>query len=367
MQKEYNWVKISLVGFMNSDLNLLFFHQLSRFWVDRFRWNSFNTGLKEIATNQGFDGPHAFCCKERARECWKSNSCHPKCTMWMDNQERGLGPDTGFYFKWNIDSDGKPRGCPGFPSGWKDGHFRHHAWLEPRCPKQDADDGTGQELWKTVEDFADDNELWMREFVASFEKMQTNGYSQLDQGPTGFWKHLQTTVKFDNVLQVIPKWGAQFRVSAYITVTDSHFKHNWENIFQFTKGGSHAQYGDRIPAMWAHRDGYFMISSAVSGDKNHRYKFAYEFGKQYQVVIQQHQKTDGKVMYEIIIDGLLMYEIENTLPKNFTNVKVYLSNKWQQPFDGLMTHFEFTENPSDWSDVLITPNQPPKCKTTLFT
>ena len=285
--------------------------------------------------------------------------------MWMDNEERGLGPDTGFYFKWNIDSDGKPRGCPGFPSGWKDGHFRHHGWLEPRCPKQDADDGTGQELWKTVEDFADDNELWTREFVASFEKMQTNGYSQLDQGPTGFWKHFQTEVKYDNVIQEIPKWGAQFRVSAYITVK-KHTSLNWGNIFHFTKGGGGAQYGDRIPAMWARKDGYFMISSAVSGNKNHKYEFAYELGKQHHVVIQQHQKTDGKVMYEIIIDGLLMYAIENTLPKDFANVKVYLSSKWNQPFDGLVEDFEFTANPSDWSDVLITPNQPPKCKATFF-
>ena len=272
--------------------------------------------------------------------------------MWMDNEERGLGPDTGFYFKWNIDSDGKPRGCPGFPSGWKDAQFRHHAWLQPKCPKQDADDGTGQELWKTVENFADDNELWMSEFVASFEKMQTNGYAQLDQGPTKFWKHLQTEVKFNNVLQVIPKWGAQFRVSAYITVTDSLI-HKRENIFHFTQGGSKAQYGDRIPAMWANRNGYFTIVSAVSGDNNHRFDYPYNLGKQYHVVIQQHLNSDGKVMYEIIIDGLLKHAVENNLPRDFTNVKAYVSNKWQKPFDGLVEDFEFTDNSPDWKQTEV--------------
>ena len=116
--------------------------------------------------------------------------------------------------------------------------------------------------------------------------------------------------------------------------------------------------------MWADRNGNFRIISAVSGNKNLRFDFPYDLGRQYHVVIQQHLNSGGKVMYEIIIDGLLMYEIENTLPKNFTNVKVYLSNKWQQPFDGLVTDFEFTDNPSDWNNVLLT--QPPKCKATII-
>ena len=57
------------------------------------------------------------------------------------------------------------------------------------CPKQDADDGTGQELWQPVEEFADDQESWMKEFVSALEKMQGNGYKSLQQGPKGFWTH----------------------------------------------------------------------------------------------------------------------------------------------------------------------------------
>ena len=42
------------------------------------------------------------------------DSCNPVCTIRQENKERYLGPDMGFYFKWNIDETGHPAGCPGF-------------------------------------------------------------------------------------------------------------------------------------------------------------------------------------------------------------------------------------------------------------
>ena len=100
----------------------------------------------------------------------------------------------GFYFKWNISTEGLPRGCPGFKDTMtgKDltnDEFRNKLFVKPNCPKQDSDDGTGQELWKTVEEYADDQELWINDFVSAFEKMQANGYKSLQQGPNGFWNH----------------------------------------------------------------------------------------------------------------------------------------------------------------------------------
>ena len=65
--------------------------------------------------------------------------------------------------------------------------------LHPDCDKQDADDGSGQALWQTVEDFADNQELWMEAFVDSFEKVQLNGYNSLDQGPQDFWTTFKKT------------------------------------------------------------------------------------------------------------------------------------------------------------------------------
>ena len=85
-------------------------------------------------------------------------------------------------------------GCPGFKDAMtgKDltnDEFRNTLIVKPNCPKQDSDDGTGQELWKTVEEYADDQELWINDFILAFEKMQANGYKSLNQGPKEFWNH----------------------------------------------------------------------------------------------------------------------------------------------------------------------------------
>ena len=40
--------------------------------------------------------------------------------------------------------------------------------------------------------YADNQELWIENFVNVWDKMNQNGYSkeELVQGPTGFWGHL---------------------------------------------------------------------------------------------------------------------------------------------------------------------------------
>ena len=81
--------------------------------------------------------------------------------------------------------------------------FRNKLLIVPDCPKQDLDDGTGKELWKSVEDFADDQELWIEEFVEVFEKMQCNGYESLEQGPKEFWSHFQHSLQIFEHLCVI--------------------------------------------------------------------------------------------------------------------------------------------------------------------
>ena len=45
------------------------------------------------------------------------------------------------------------------------------------------DDGLGQEMWKTVEMYAENNDLWLADFVAVWAKMSQNGNQNLIDGP----------------------------------------------------------------------------------------------------------------------------------------------------------------------------------------
>ena len=150
--------------------------------------------LRVVAKAAGFDSPIDYCCNEKNRGCALDESCDSKCTLEIENKERFISPDMGFYFKWNLDKSGHPKGCPGFKNkrtgeDLTDDEFRQKGVLIPNCPKQNEDDGFGQELWKTVEDFADNQEFWIETFVNAFEKMISNGYEALDQGPFEFWTH----------------------------------------------------------------------------------------------------------------------------------------------------------------------------------
>jgi hypothetical protein len=96
-----------------------------------------------------------------------------------------------------VDDQGLPYGCDGFRNSKSGERLTHEEFRtsgrlgKAECPMQDLDDGHGQELWKTVEEFADSQELWMKEFTAVFSKMQGNGYQEagLVQGPANFWTH----------------------------------------------------------------------------------------------------------------------------------------------------------------------------------
>ena len=108
--------------------------------------------------------------------------------------------------KWETDELGYPVGCEAFedmdqPWKWnlifknKDGLKKESGKVRNErpagCPLQDMDDGHGTEMWKTVEMYANDQELWIKDFVDVWSKMNVNGYnlSDLSQGPTGFWTH----------------------------------------------------------------------------------------------------------------------------------------------------------------------------------
>ena len=112
----------------------------------------------------------------------------------------------------------------------------------------------------------------------------------------------------------------------------------WTNVFHFTKGGNQEKQGDEIPALWISKDGFFRIDSTVSNKPNRQdINKNFQLGKQYQIAIKQSESggspEDGKYIYEIFLDNVLKYSIENTVPENFHNVKLYTSDPWSESFD----------------------------------
>ena len=114
----------------------------------------------------------------------------------------------------------------------------------------------------------------------------------------------------------------------------------WTNVFHFTKKDNKANYGDRLPAVWIHKSGFFHICSAVSGNKNFCKNKPFQRNRLYSIRIQQAKNGD----YSINVDGIELYKGKNTTPKDFNNVKVYTSDPWYEPFTtkyGILKDFRF--------------------------
>ena len=48
-------------------------------------------------------------------------------------------------------------------------------------------DGHSQEMYKTVQMYADDQSKWMSDFSDAWEIMSSNGCTDLHDGPQNFW------------------------------------------------------------------------------------------------------------------------------------------------------------------------------------
>ena len=88
-----------------------------------------------------------------------------------------------------------------------------------------------------------------------------------------------------------------------------------------------------------------LVSSGVNGLINHEFRFEYSLNQQVHIVVKQFKDADTKYKYEIEVDGNIVHSVENTLVKQFTDVKFYAC----APFDdacftndiGLFENFQF--------------------------
>jgi hypothetical protein len=122
--------------------------------------------------------------------------------------ETSLSFEFGLYRDFQVEN-GAPKGCPGLENfnlakwaegpgdqnqyTWGQGHINsplsNPEWKwpstgEPLCGKQMLAEPPGSTpLSQIVEEFADDQDAWLNDFVPALEKMLSNGYTSLDDGP----------------------------------------------------------------------------------------------------------------------------------------------------------------------------------------
>ena len=61
-----------------------------------------------------------LCCQQKQSGCAQDGTCPEFCEMEIQGRIRLTNPDTGLYWKWDVDENGLPQGCDCFNPKWTD-------------------------------------------------------------------------------------------------------------------------------------------------------------------------------------------------------------------------------------------------------
>ena len=122
-----------------------------------------------------------------------------------------------------------------------------------------------------------------------------------------------------------------------------------ENILHFTTGGDNI----KIPAVFF-VDGKLLIFSEVNGNKVYLYTYTKKYTTTKWINIQIYQELIGeRYIFKIIVDGKTVHQIENKIPKDFYNVKIYVSDPWNTNGNGLIRNLLITEENKKGIEIVI--------------
>ena len=117
----------------------------------------------------------------------------------------------------------------------------------------------------------------------------------------------------------------------------------WAQVLQLTIGGKSGNIGDRTPALWIHpkSKGVYVVTT-LNGKAN----VAKHFPKMkpplhtWTPVELSQAKRGSKFMFSLIMQGKTVWTVENTEPREFSDVKVFASSRWNVAQAGSIRGFK---------------------------
>ena len=154
-------------------------------------------------------------------------------------------------------------------------------------------------------------------------------------------------IQKSNLLTTLPHLGKIYFLS--FEVKPSSLGSGSENILHFTTGGDNI----KIPAVYF-INGILNILSEVNGNKVYLYISTKKYRANKWINIQIYQELIGeRYIFKIIVDGKTVHQIENKIPKDFYNVKIYVSDPWKTNCKGLIRNLFVTEENKKGIEIVI--------------
>ena len=97
-----------------------------------------------------------------------------------------------------------------------------------------------------------------------------------------------------------------------------------------TIGGKSGNVGDRTPALWIHKTRGVYIVTTLNGKANVGKLFRTKKPpiNEWTAVEISQAKKGSKYMFSLVIKGETLWSVENTEPKQFSDIHVYASSEW---------------------------------------
>ena len=97
-----------------------------------------------------------------------------------------------------------------------------------------------------------------------------------------------------------------------------------------TTGENVCCFGSRTPAIFARSSNPGLnVHSAISGDENKHFSSpSPTIGLYTTIEIRQEMNEEGEMIFTVVIDGVEVHQMENTDPRVFENVAVFVGNPW---------------------------------------
>ncbi|XP_065660513.1 uncharacterized protein LOC124810993 isoform X2 [Hydra vulgaris] len=143
----------------------------------------------------------------------------------------------------------------------------------------------------------------------------------------------ELTLTQDRILGTLKILKKEYSVSFNLKLVN--YSKGFKNILHLTLGNSEA-YGDKSPGVWFHEDGSgkLVIYSAISGNPNYFIETTPLFMDQWYNIKIHQSMIDGQYWFAVDIDGVNIHKVENSLARDFKNMKVYASNVKETGQDG---------------------------------
>jgi len=151
--------------------------------------------------------------------------------------------------------------------------------------------------------------------------------------PTKLTFSAERSLARGTLLTTLPSLEKEWKVSLDVKLAKK--TGGWTSILHATNRHNCCSRGDRIPAIFVFSNSYRLhMTTQLGWSGNSGYNNIFLKQNQYtNMVMQQIKDNNGAYRYQIITDGTTRYNVTQSRPSTYTNVKYYLSDPWHNTAD----------------------------------